>query len=214
MKRDIMVCKRILLQIIQTGHFVSETPEDAYHVALLADRQYVEAKIERDDFGTPIKATVGRLTAAGHDAYESEFAIPAPPPSTSSFIETYYKILVNNKHGNDLARDKMLATIATGGIGLLFGIASYLKTNEKDFQLIPWFFTLTLWGLVLIGLMISAHLQAKAIDKAISQLGNTSTGVMHHYTLWDIIPIWLNHLNCASAILGIATFAWFLRTIV
>ena len=43
MKRDDMMCKRIMLQLVQNGHFVSETLEEAYHAALLKDNGYVDA---------------------------------------------------------------------------------------------------------------------------------------------------------------------------
>ncbi len=213
MKPDMMISKRIMMQIIQTGHFISETPEEAYHVALLADKLYVVAKIEMDEFGTPIKATVGRLTAAGHAVYETEFASQTTSPSTPNFCETYYKILVDNKHSNETARDKMLATIATGGIGLLFAIASYLKTNGKAFPLSLWFLTLALWACVLIGLLLSDHLGGKAIDAAISQLANQAADVMHHYTAWDKVSKWINRVNCIFAIVGIFVFALFLKDI-
>ena len=213
MTRDIMVCKRIMLQLAQNGHFVSETLEEAYHVALLVDRGYVEAKIETNDKGTPIKAVVGRMTAIGHDALEGEFSAGNVEQSSGVTPDEYYKILVENKHNNEMARDKMLATIATGGIGLLFGIISYLKTNSIGFKLMPWLITLSLWTLVLIGLLLSDHWGGKSIDKCIEHLYDASDDVMHKYTTFDSIIKWLNGFNCVAIILGVASFVWFLITI-
>ena len=213
MTRDIMVCKRIMLQLAQNGHFVSETLGEAYHVALLVDRGYVDAKIETDDKGTPIKAVVGRMTAIGHDALEGEFSAGNVEQSSGVTPDEYYKILVENKHNNEMARDKMLATIATGGIGLLFGIISYLKTNSIGFKLMPWLITLSLWTLVLIGLLLSDHWGGKSIDKCIEHLYDASDDVMHKYTTFDSIIKWLNGFNCVAIILGVASFVWFLITI-
>lgn len=213
MKRNSMLCKRIMLQLEQNGHFVSETPEEAYHVALLADRGYVSAKIDTDGYGTPTKATVGRMTAIGHDALAVEFSSPPVSSNSTDFFEKYYESLVNTKHANETARDKLLTTIATGGIGLLFGIASYLKTNIKEFQLTPWITTLVLWGLVLVGLLISDHGGNIAMDKIIEKLPDYKTDVRHHFTAWDHFLHWLNGVNCIVAILGIGSFAWFLWTV-
>lgn len=213
MTRDLMICKRIMLQLAQNGHFVSETLEEAYHVALLVDRGYVDAKIETNDKGIPVKAVVGRLTAIGHDALEGEFSESKVEQPSGMSPEEYYKILVENKHNNETARDKMLATIATGGIGLLFGIVSYLKTNGIVFKPMPWLVTLGLWTWVLMGLLISDHLGGKSIDKCIEHLYDSNADVMHKPTLFDSIAEWLNGFNCIAVILGVASFVWFLMTI-
>lgn len=213
MKRNSMLCKRIMLQLEQNGHFVSETAEEAYHVALLEDRGYVRAKIDTDDYGIPVKATVGRMTAIGHDALAVEFSSPSVSSNSPDSFEKYYKSLVDTKHANEAARDKLLTTIATGGIGLLFAIASYLKTNVKEFQLTPWVITLVLWGLVLVGLLISDHGGNIAMDKIIAKLPDHKTDVRHHFTPWDRFLHLLNGANCIVAILGIGTFAWFLWTV-
>ena len=107
----------------------------------------------------------------------------------------------------------MLATIATGGIGLLFGIVSYLKTNGIVFKPMPWLVTLGLWTWVLIGLLISDHLGGKSINKCIEHLYDASADVMHKPTIFDSIAEWLNGLNCIAIILGVASFVWFLMTI-
>ena len=214
MNRDLMICKRIMLQLAQNGHVVSETPEEAYHVALLVDRGYVTATIDKDACGTPVKATVGRMTAIGHDALEAEFS--SAPVSSQPIIapEKYYEMLTKLKSQNEAARDKMLAMIASCGIGLLFGIASYLQTNAKTFPRLPWLTTLILWGLVLIGLLISDHVGSKAMNEAIKQLAGNKTDVMQKHTEMDIISQVCNIVNCVAAILGIGAFAWFVWTIV
>lgn len=214
MIRDLMICKRIMLQIAQNGHFVSSTLEEAYHVALLVDRGYVTATIETDDCGTPVKATVGRMTAIGHDALDREYSDGSIAPSPIISKEKYYGILTDLKQKNEFARDKILSTIATGGIGILFGIASYLKTNSKVFQLLPWIITLVLWAWVLIGLLIADHAGGKAMDKAIAQLAEDNSDIMQSNTLWDRVSSIFNFLNCLAAIVGIGAFAWFLLTIV
>lgn len=214
MKRDVVICKRIMLQLAQNGHFVSETPEEAYHVALLVDKGYVTATIDTDACGTPVKATIGRITAMGHDVLEGEFSDEPIVSEPVISKEKYYGILADLKQKNEFARDKILLTIATGGIGLLFGIASYLKTNSKDFQLLPLFITLALWALVLMGLLLADHLGGKAMDKAIAHLTDDSTDIMQNNTPWDQVPRVCNVLNCIAAILGIGAFAWFLLTIV
>lgn len=214
MKRDIMVCKRIMLQLAQNGNFVSETPEEAYHVALLMDNGYVDAKIKTDEHGTPVKATIGRMTASGHDALEKELAPQSVVTNTGIALEEYYKILVANKHENETARDKLLATVSTGGIGLLFGIVSYLKSNGSDVPLIPWIVTLSLWALVLIGLLFSDHLGGKAIDESIKHLYDDNAAVMHQHTILDRATYFLNGFNCVAVVAGIVTFAWFIIQIV
>ena len=214
MKRDIMICKRIMLQLVQNGHFVSETPEEAYHAALLKDRGYVDAKVESDSFGKPIKVTIGRLTAIGHDAFEGEFTTSVGVQCAGITSEEYYKILVANKHDNETARDKLLATISTGGIGLLFAIVSYLKTSKIDVPLWPWLSTLSLWALVLVGLLISDHIGGKAIDKSIEKLYDEKSDVMHSHTMIDRVAHVLNNFNCIAVVAGIGTFTWFILTIV
>ena len=213
MKRDRMLCKRIMLQLAQNGHFVSETPEEAYHAVLLKDNGYVDARIETDAWGTPTKVTIGRMTALGHDALEKEFAPASVSQGTGITTEEYYKILVANKHDNESARDKMLTTISTGGIALLFGIVSYLKTNGIAIPLFPLLTTLSLWALVLVGLLISDHLGGKAIDKSIQELYDEKADVMHKHTIIDTIASILNNFNCFAVIAGIVTFTWFIIAI-
>lgn len=215
MKRDLMMCKRIMLQLSQNGHFISETKEEAYHVALLVDRGYVDAKIEYDPLGTPLKATIGRMTAVGHDALEGEFAATSRGEQDAIVSpKEYYNILVANKHNNETTRDKMLATIATGGMALLFGIASYLKSNGMVVPLVSWLFTLSLWALVLIGLLFSCHIEGKNAESAIEKLNDPNADVMHRQLPLDRIGHWLNVIDCIAAVLGIGTFTWFIIQVV
>lgn len=214
MKCDDMMCKRIMLQLVQNGHFVSETLEEAYHAALLKDNGYVDAKIETDNLGTPTKVTIGRMTANGHDALEREFSPVSVTQSAGISPDEYYKILVANKHDNETSRDKMLATISTGGIGLLFAIVSYLKTNKIDVPLLPWLITLSLWASVLIGLLISDHIGGKAIDKSIEKLYDEKSDVMHNHMMIDRVTHFLNSFNCIAVMAGVGTFTWFIIKIV
>ncbi len=214
MMRDRLLSKRIMLQFVQNGQFSAVTREEAYHVALLKDKGFVEATVECDAAGTPIKATIGRLTSSGHDAIETDLSSADEAQDSIITPQDYYKLLVENKHGNEVARDRMLATIATGGIALLFAIASYLKTNNMLLPLFPWLITLTAWTLVLVGLMFSSHLGGRAIDGIIEKLSAPNADVMHKRVAVEYFLGVINVLNCVGALIGVGTFAWFLLIIV
>jgi len=211
--RDVLLSNRILLQFAQNGQFSSVTQEEAYHVALLNDQGLVEAKVECDASGRPIRATIGRLTAKGHDTLERALNTDNDVQPSEKNQQWYYQILVENKHTNEIARDKMVVTIATGGIGLLFGIASYLLTNHIPLPILPWIMTLLTWTLVLVVVMLSSHLGGKCIDEVINKLGDPTADVMHKRLPKEKLQDFLNILNCSFAIVGIGTFTWFLLKI-
>ena len=209
MNRDLMICRRILLQFVQTGNFSTNDPTEAYHVALMVDRNYVEAKVSTNDAGTPIAAQIGRLTACGHDAVEAELATAMSQPQSSNQSD-YYNILVRNQAENDQGRDKILLSVATGGIALLFAIASFYRSHEITLETVPWVITVSLWGTVLVGLLVSYHVGSTAARNAISSLNDPESDVRHQKTIYDLTTEKLNTYNCIAVIAGIVTFSWFI----
>ena len=209
MNRDLMICKRILLQFVQSGKFATDDPVEAYHVALLMDRNYIEARLTKNEAGTPISAVIGRLTACGHDVFEAEFS-NAVNQGSESASQDYYKILVENKAENDRGRDKVLLSVSTGGIALLFAIASFFRNAQVPFKTLPWMLTVGLWGTVLVGLLLSYHVAAKAIDKSIAEMNDSKCDVMHKQSWLDRISEYLNIYDCMAVVAGIVTFAWFI----
>ena len=211
--RDMLLCKRIIMQYIQSGQFSTNDAKEAYHVALLCDRGYVVASVKTDAAGHPISATIGRMTAIGHDCYEKE--LECEPDESAGCVdwiiprEEYYNSLVVTKRENEQSRDKMLATIATGGIALCFGIASYFYSEHITIKYPLWLAAISLWTLTLIGRLISDHIGSRAIDKCIERLNEPECDVACMPSAWDKIAFGLNIVNCIMAVLGIATFAWF-----
>lgn len=206
-----MICKRILLQFVQTGRFSTNDPVEAYHVALMVDRNYVEAEIEKDGSGKPTSAVIGRLTACGHDAYDAEF-LSQKETSVGGFRQdAYYNVLATIKSENDKGRDKVLLTISTGGIALLFAIVSFFRRAQIPFETVPWIITISLLAFVLIGLLVSYHLGSNAIDCCIAKINDSEQGLCYKYKkgFLDKVSQWLNVANCVFVIMGIGTFAWF-----
>lgn len=209
MTRDLSICKRILLEFVQNDKYHTEEKRDAYHVALMIDRGYVEGRVERDESGFPANATIGRMTAVGHDAYEREFLDP-DKSSWEVSKSDYYNSLVVTKRENELARDKMLSTIATGGIALGFGVVSYLLGQNVKVEYVPWIIAVTFWGLTLVGLLASDHVGGGAIDDYIDRMNSPDSEEPNRKTWRERVAPWLNLSNCISAIAGVAAFTWFI----
>jgi len=211
MTRDIMICKRILMQVVQSGRFRTDDRAEAYHVALLRDRGYIEACVRCDEEGIPVSATVGRITAIGHDCYEKEFADESREHlGLNVSMEDYYNNLITTKRENEQARDKVLATIATGGIALCFSIVSYFHGHKILIHYGPCIASLVFWALTLIGLFISDHVGSRAIDVCIEHLNDVGCNITSRFTFFDRLALMLNLVNCLCAVLGIMAFAWFL----
>lgn len=212
MTRDMLLCKRILMQFVQSGQFSTDDSTEACHVALLKDRGYVEAQIVSDDCGRPKGATIGRMTATGYDHYEREFSNEEDGDCEIVSKGNYYNNLITIKRENELSRDKLIATIATGGIALCFGVASYFHGHNLRIHYAQWIATIIILAVVLIGRLISDHIGGMAIDKCVEQLGNPESDVAFKPTCWDSVAYWLNIANCVLVIAGIIAFAWFLLT--
>ena len=199
------------MQVVQSGRFRTDDHAEAYHVALLRDRGYVEACVKCDEEGVPVGATVGRITAVGHDCYEKEFTDESGDGlGWGESMKSYYNNLIITKRENDRARDKMLATIATGGIALCFSIVSYFHGHKILIHYVPCIASLVFWALTLIGLLISDYVGSRAIDKCIEHLNDVGCNITNRYTFLDRLALQLNLVNCLCAVLGIMAFAWFL----
>ena len=211
MTRDLMICKRILLQVVQSGGFQTNDRTEACHVALMLDRGYVEASIKKDCNGCPVEATIGRITAQGYDAYDREFDSVLEKKSDADVSpREYYNMLTEIKRENEKARDKMVAFIASSGIGLGFAVASYLHGHQVEVNRIAWLIPLALWASTLVGLLVSDHLGSNAIDECIEKMNNGTNDVCTEPTSSDKRLQSLNIANCMMAVAGIIAFIVFM----
>ena len=209
--RDLMICKRILLQVVQSGGFQTNDRTEACHVALMLDRGYVEAVVEKDDNGCPVGAKIGRITAEGYDAYDREFDSMTEDKRDPDITQReYYNVLTQIKRENEIARDKMLSLIASSGIGLGFAVVAYLHGHQVEVNMVAWLIPLALWAATLVGLLVSDHLGSRAIDACIEKMNDASSDVCVKPIAMDTTLRKLNVVNCVTAIAGIIAFTVFM----
>ena len=203
--------RRILLQFEQTSCFATSDACDAYHVALLRDRGFVEAKIVPQD-GFPREAVIFRLTDEGHKALQTDLEFFSgvletqdSQEQTSSDREHLKKLRIECEK----FRDDTLRIVSTGGIGLAFSVAGFLITNggvEFSTWSVGWLIlAIVSWSAVIVLLLWSTISSQKSIDLFL----DGSEGAKKA----DSVTGWLNVLNIILVCVGIAAFAGFLLTV-
>lgn len=203
--------RRILLQFEQTSCFTTSDACDAYHVALLRDRGFVEAKIVPQD-GFPREAVIFRLTDEGHKALQTDLEFfkgvletQDSQEQTPSDREHLKKLRIECEK----FRDDTLRIVSTGGIGLAFSVAGFLITNggvEFSTWSVGWLIlAIVSWSAVIVLLLWSTIASQKSIDLFL----DGSEGAKKA----DSVTGWLNVLNIILVCVGIAAFAGFLLTV-
>ncbi len=213
MKKDNERLYRIMVEFEQNSKFSTNDSVDAYHVAILKDRNFVEATVENDPTTrTPAKAIIHRITAFGYDALQEERAGGKAVLSDwhdDNWLMAYWKDLLKISFEAQSFHDHLVSTVSTGAIALAFVVAK--EFNWKSFSDVNawWTTSVALWALALTLVLISCHTATfksrKCSDYIAAGHRELSDKFSQKYT-WTKL---LNVLSSAALVLGIVSFAFF-----
>lgn len=202
---------RILLQFEQTSCFATSDACDAYHVALLRDKGFVEARVVPQD-GFPREAVIFRLTDEGHKALQADLEFfgrtleaQDGQEQTPSDREHLKKLRIECEK----FRDETLRIVSTGGIGLAFSVAGFLFTNGavkfSSWAVIWLILAILSWAAVIVSLLWSTITSQKSIDLFLACSEGAGKA--------DSVTGRLNVLNIILVCVGIVAFVGFLLTV-
>lgn len=212
MERNIDLMIDILEQFKLAGTYETESPYLAEHIALLKDRNYVEAEITADASGKPKSAKIQRITAEGYD----DLAISLRNRGAGSYVldDEDKDELKRAKDGQMEAErlfDKVLYFLSSGGIVAILLMAAKLLELKRPIMSCCWlFYTVICLCVTLISSLVSHYCSSRAFDRFIAAIyeGDRCTGWNNG---WSIGVKILNAVNIALLLLGGVFFLVFLR---
>ena len=213
MKKDNARLKRKMETFEQTTKFETNDPVDAYHVAILKDRGFVDASLTPDSLGTPSKAVIGRITARGYDALEEERLGPVSYASDwhdDDWLMAYWKDLLHISFESQSFHDHLISTVATGAIALAFVIAKEL--GWKDWHDVSglWLTSVVSWVLSLAFVLTSTHTATYKSRKCSELIAAGKRELSDAFSQKYTWTWWLNICSSIALVLGIVLFGIFI----
>ena len=212
MKKDNGRLVRILDTFEQTTVFDTKDSVDAYHVAILKDRGFVDATIKPDG-GTPKEATIHRITASGYDALaEEHLGGPAAPISDwhdDNWLMTYWKDLLHISFESQSFHDHLVSTVSTGAIALAFLVAKELGWKCWSDISWLWIFAVFAWVLALTFVLTSCHTATYKSRKCSELIASGQRELSDDFSQKYTWTWWLNIFSSISLVAGIILFGSF-----
>ena len=211
MKYDATIRDRILFQVYQCDEFRTTRKDEAHHVALLIDDDFVDGKVMMDASSEAVSsAIIYRLKRKGYEKVNQILTSALPVgPDYSDVRDDLSAVVRESERGHD----KLIATLACGGIGLFFTFLGLVSDSFKGFPPTVWEYAcacvaLVSWGYALVSLLVS-HLSSiataegwiAAIDKGVSNPA-TSNSSRKKIKIHNVV-------NAVLTIIGILSFAAF-----
>lgn len=213
MERNIDLMIDILEQFKLAETYETDNPYLAEHIALLKDRDYIEAEIIADGFGRPKSAKIHRITAKGYD--DLEVSLRGRGVVGYALDDEDKDELKRAKDGQIEAErlfDKVLYFLSSGGIVAVLMMAAKLLELNKPIVSYCWlFYAVIIFCVTLISSLVSHYCSSRAFDRFIGAIydGNRCTGWNNG---WSIVVKILNAVNIVLLLLGGVFFLVFLRT--
>lgn len=183
MTYDPEICKAILTQFNATSTYETTDANVGFHIGFLEDRKQVECKWKYSKAGDFQSVRILRMTELGYAAFQCINEGGYFP----SGEEREERVRARQDQSDcEEGFRKLLATIAAGGIGVIFTLVSAVgfKVNNQDVKGLPedcgkfLIGALVAWGGALLLVLISTLVSGWSYDKYVSEIdeGNMETG--------------------------------------
>lgn len=213
MKKDNERLYRIMVEFEQKSVFSTNDPIDAYHVALLKDRGFVDAEVTYGKVGTPETAIIHRITVTGYEALEEERAggkLTTIDWHDDNWLMTYWKDLLKISFEAQSFHDHLVSTVSTGAIALAFVVAKELKWKSISDVNGLWMCAVTSWVFALTFVLVSCHTatyKSRRCSEFIAAGHRELSDAFSQKYTWTW---WLNILSSVALVVGIGFFGWFI----
>ena len=213
MRKDNERLCRIMVEFEQKSVFSTNDPIDAYHVALLKDRGFVDAEVTYGKVGTPETALIHRITATGYEALEEERAggkLATADWHDDNWLMAYWKDLLRIAFEAQSFHDHFVSTVSTGAIALAFVVARELKWKSVSDVSALWMCAVASWVFALIFVLISCHTATYKSQKCSQFIAAGHRELSDAFSQKFTWTWWLNILSSVVLVAGIGFFGWFI----
>lgn len=152
MKTEREQCKEILERFCADGKFETRDRAEVYAIYLLQRMGCAVADVMIDSAKNEYSAAVKEITTHGKEKYLD--STRAGTTTAGLPVSERQKIAVQAQLDNDKAKDSVLLQLASGGIGLAFGLMSFQTEIDKTLFCV-WAIATGLWILSLLSLLLS-----------------------------------------------------------
>lgn len=213
MKKDNERLCRIMVEFEQKSEFSTNNISDAYHVALLKDRGFVDADVIYGKVGTPETAVIHRITATGYDALEEERAggkLTNADWHDDNWLMTYWQDLLKISFEAQSFHDHLVSTGSTGAIALAFVVAKELNWKSVSDVSTLWMCAVISWAVALTFVLVSCHTATYKSRRCSEFIAAGKRELSDAFSQKYTWTWWLNILSSVALVSGIGFFGWFI----
>lgn len=204
MKTEREQCKEILERFCADGKFETTDRAEVYSIHLLQRMGCVVADVMIDSAKNEYSAVIKEITTHGKEKFSD--STRTGTTTTGLPVSERQKIAVQAQLDNDKAKDSVLLHLASGGIGLAFGLMSF-QTEIDETLFCVWAIATGLWILSLLSLLLSFKTSRIMYNNDPSLCSSKKSADAH--AIAGFLNFWVNRMATTLFILGLIMFTIF-----